>query len=153
MTKPSTAVVQSLVKEMEARMKSGHPYFYHPFLEGPSKILRDHHESMLDISLEGGNALIKNQCGTLLAVGYTRVVIGDYGAFIEISPAQIQSSAIRERWPGPPDRPVKYIWMETRDMLKTKVYSQQRGVAYADYQPGMFYVAPSDVTVRRSHGI
>lgn len=153
MTKPSTAVVQNLVKEMEARMKSGHPLFYRPFPKECSKILRDHHESMLSISPKGGNALIKNQYGTLIAIGYTRVVIGDYGAFIEISPTQIQTCRIRERWPGPPDRPVKYIWMETRDEEGTKVYFQQRGVAYADYQPGMYYVAPSDVTVRRSHGI
>lgn len=92
--------------------------------------------------------------GTLLATGYQRIVIGDYGAFVEISCDQIQHSNIRCK-PGEEYRlndsrfskNVKYHWLTVPDGSNCKVYYQQKTVSYADYIPGMYYVSPYEVYV------
>lgn len=89
---------------------------------------------------------------TLLCSGYTRIVIGDYGAFIEISPSQINADAIkckpgqefRERDPRFSEN-VKYLWLTSKDQSNCKIYLQRKPVAYADYIPGMYYISPYEV--------
>ena len=78
-------------------------------------------------------------------MGYKRIVVGDYGAYIEIDPEDIIQENIKNKWPGKPKRPVKYIWMQTKDKEKTKIYFQQATVKYADYIPGMYYIDPKDI--------
>lgn len=51
------------------------------------------------------------------------------------------------RWPCKPSKPVKYLWLETDDNTKTKIYLQQKTVKYADYKVGMFYVSPQEVII------
>jgi hypothetical protein len=84
-------------------------------------------------------------CGTEIARGYNRVVIGDYGAYIEFFPEQINVDAIENKFPGEPSRPVKYIWMQSKDESKVKVYFQKDTVAYADYKPNMYYISPKEL--------
>ena len=95
----------------------------------------------------GGSKTIefKNKARTLVAKGYKRVVVGDYGAYIEFAPEHIVHHNIKNKWPGKPSRPVKYIWMVTCDNEQTKVYFQQGTVGYADYKIGMYYITPEDL--------
>lgn len=92
--------------------------------------------------------------GTLLCCGYNRIVIGDYGAFIEIAPSQIVLDNIKykggqeyryadERYAGH----VKYQWLTAKDWSNCKIYYQMLPVGYADYKPGMYYISPYEVDV------
>ena len=89
---------------------------------------------------------------TLLCTGYDRIVIGDYGAFVEISPQQILQEAICIK-PGQEFRAndprfsqnVKYLWLTAKDRSGCKIYCQKKTVDYADYTPGMYYISPYEV--------
>ena len=59
---------------------------------------------------------------TLLATGYTRIVVGERGAYI--------------------------IEHRSQDEANVKVYEQRRAVGYADYKIGMFSVAPGEVVIK-----
>lgn len=85
--------------------------------------------------------------GALLATGYNRVVVGDYGAYVEFLPEQVVRANIRLRWKIVTDKPVKYIWWEPIDGSNVKLYEQQDTVGYADYRVGCWYVAPSEVII------
>ena len=83
--------------------------------------------------------------------GYTRIVIGDYDAFVEFTPEQacIENFIIE---PGQEYRlepryraTEKYIWYRANSLTDTKIYYQLNKVFYADYQPGMFYVSVYDL--------
>jgi hypothetical protein len=86
--------------------------------------------------------------GKLIAINFNRIVIGDYGAFIEFEP----NSALEDRFWVPklqefrlrPNFYGKYIWMTSDG--ENKIYKQIRGVSYADYKPGMYYISPYEVT-------
>lgn len=90
--------------------------------------------------------------GTQICNGYKRIVIGDYGAFVEISPKQILKNNIcckigqeyrftDERYA----KNVKYLWLTAADSSDCKIYLQKKRVEYADYMPGMYYVSPYEV--------
>ena len=89
---------------------------------------------------------------TLISDGYNRIVIGDYGAFIEFDSTQIIKSNIKvkkgEEYRIHDDKynkSVKYFWFTAKDNSDIKIYYQQKTVPYADYQPNMFYVSPFDI--------
>ena len=115
---------------------------YTPLSKEDSKIARAFYAEQVRVPLDGKAIRLANELGTTISTGYNRIVIGDYGPYIEMTPEQIQLQSIEQRWPGKPNREVKYIWMQTRDNEKTKVYWQQNTVPYADYKPGMYYVDP-----------
>ena len=85
-----------------------------------------------------------------IAKGYSRVVIGDYGAYIEIPPGLIISDNIIIK-PGEEYRKeeryknVKYYWLCPITDENVKIYWQKHKVTYADYIPQMFYVSPYEV--------
>ena len=89
---------------------------------------------------------------TQIATGYNRIVIGDYGAYVEISPEQILQDKLMLA-PGEEYRVyderysahVKYHWYTTIVPQRIKMYFQQKTVAYADYIPGMWYVSVYEV--------
>ncbi len=91
--------------------------------------------------------------GMKIATGYNRIVIGDYGAFIEFTPEQICKESLcvkpgqefRINDPQFADR-VKYHWLTAKDRSDIKVYFQQKTVTYADYLPGMYYISPYEIT-------
>ena len=92
--------------------------------------------------------------GTLITKGYERIVVGDYGAFIEFNPNQAvpENYKIKEgqeyRVYDPKyNSNVKYIWLTTKDKSNIKIYQQLKTVAYADYKAGMYYISPYEVTV------
>jgi len=137
-----------ILREVKNRTVKGSRDFYKPLPPAESKIIRDHYESELDISVVGDdNCKVYNTAGTLIAIGYKRVVIGDYGAYVEFEPKHMKRNNIKQKWPGVPKRKVKYIWMESCDPTKTKIYWQQGVVGYANYIEGNYYVAPEDVYI------
>lgn len=89
---------------------------------------------------------------TLICNGYDRIVIGDYGAFIEFSSEHAMSSNFiikkgqeyrvnDERYKNN----VKYIWLTIDDDSDIKIYFQKRKVSYADYKPEKYYVSVHEV--------
>lgn len=102
------------------------------------------------LKLEGDNIIIYADNGEIISYGYNRIVIGDYGAFIEMLPEQAnidkyiiqpgQEYRIRDpRY----SKNVKYNWL-TIDGTELKIYEQKKGVVYADYKPGCYYISPHE---------
>lgn len=99
------------------------------------------------------NVKLATADGTIIANGYTRLVTGDYGTFVEYSREQAIKEVVkckdgeeyRFRDPEFKDK-VKYYWYTAKDESDVKIYFQQKKVTYADYQPQMFYVSPFDLT-------
>ena len=88
--------------------------------------------------------------GPLLARGYTRLVVGGRGPYVEINTDQLLHEQI-EPQPGEEYRlegewreKVFYGWHRTKAGHR-KLYEQFRYVGYADYIPGYFYISPEDV--------
>lgn len=100
-------------------------------------------------------AVLRTLDGTVLCKGYSRIVIGDYGAFVEIAPEQIRKEVLRCK-PGQEYRyqderfsqHVKYLWLTAKDRSDCKIYFQKKKVEYADYTPGFFYISPYEVYAR-----
>ena len=140
--------IGKLLDIVKARTKKGSRNFYKPLPKAESTIIRDYYQSQLEMDVDGNDdCKIYNKEGTLIATGYKRVATGDYGAYVEFEPRHMQTENIEQRWPGTPKRKVKYIWMQTRDESRTKIYWQRGTVAYADYIVDMYYAAPEDVVV------
>lgn len=107
------------------------------------------------LHINGGGALY-TCCGCEICNSYRRIVIGDYGAFVEFGeddlPSPDEATAFKIA-PGQEYRVnderyaknVKYIWLTTDDLSGIKIYHQKKRVTYADYQPGMYYVSVHEV--------
>lgn len=79
------------------------------------------------------NCNIYSKNGTLVATGYNRVVIGDYGAFVEFDKTQVVSQNIKvkagqeyryndEQY----SKNVKYFWLTAKDNSDCKIYFQKK---------------------------
>ena len=143
--------IQEILQEINNRTKWGSNNYYKPLDKEASDTIRAYYAKRLLLDLEGNDKQkFFNHSGTLLAIGYTRVVIGDYGAYVEFAPEQIQHENIEDRFERGKAKPYqKYWWMLSKDESKTKVYEQIRGVKYADYVSGMYYIAPDDLSVEK----
>lgn len=103
------------------------------------------------LSLDGGGPLYsKNR--TLICSSYKRIVIGDYGAFVEFDepnyPQYIIAPGQEYRVKDPQYKNnVKYIWLTLKDYSNIKIYYQKKPVSYADYKPGMLYVSVHEVFI------
>lgn len=96
--------------------------------------------------------------GTVLATGVTPrgYVCGDYGVFLEMEDSQVDRKNLkvqpgeeyRIRDPKYKDK-VKYQWYTDKEGNGIKMYFQQKGVTYADYKAGKWYVSPHEVNVVR----
>ena len=88
--------------------------------------------------------------GTIFSEDFDRIVVGDYGAFVEFSaPAEpdlfITQPGQEYREKEPYRKNVKYLWLTVDDGSEIKIYKQLRGVTYADYVPGKYYVSVHEV--------
>lgn len=107
------------------------------------------------IDFNGCRTPLYTKDGTLVARGYQRVVIGDYGAFLEIEPQDFIIKEVTVK-PGEEYRlkdskyahNVKYLWYTAKDKSNIKIYYQLREVLYADYRVGMFYISPYEVEIQ-----
>lgn len=137
--------ISTLLEEMRSRTMRGHPHYYAPFQPEESAALRRHHAAQIERLNLDPNLPLKTKAGELIATGFTRIVVGDYGAYIEIAPGQMRLENIVPKFKqAAPSRPVKYIWLTTQ-RGDAKIYHQQASVKYADYRPGMYYIAPNEV--------
>jgi len=99
----------------------------------------------IHVKLENGTK------GPAISTGYTRVVVGGRGAYLEIDPSQIIRDQL-ELQPGEEYRftneewkkKVFYGWHRTKEGHR-KVYEQFKYVGYADYKIGCFYIDPKEV--------
>lgn len=114
------------------------------------KIFKDNIPPFL--KLEGDNVKLYNKSGTLICNGYSRIVVGDYGAFVEYSPVQarikkylVQKGQEYRLAQSGKSKNIKYFWYTINDSSNIKIYHQQRAVGYANYKPGFFYVSPYEV--------
>lgn len=100
----------------------------------------------------GQNKPLYTSRGSIITNSYNRIVVGDYGAFIEFSDnnALLNSFIIApgqeyrvydERY----SKNVKYIWLTINDGSNIKIYHQKKGVSYADYKPEKYYVSVHEV--------
>ena len=104
------------------------------------------------INIDGDNKCLYDSNGIEIATGYERVVIGDYGPYIEISEDNICGAnvKIKEGQEYRIDDPrysgnVKYWWLTLKKNTKIKIYYQIREVSYADYRPKYYYILATDV--------
>lgn len=91
--------------------------------------------------------------GIKIAEGFERLVIGDYGTYIEYDLSQVPAGMRYSVEPGQEYRKlpgwrnrVKYIWYTIPDSdPHVKIYWQLRTVSYADYKRKKFYISPFEV--------
>jgi hypothetical protein len=136
--------LRELLLTVQERQVRGSRSYYKAFPPAERALLHGHYRQKLPLwaqtGTSGGKALLVNAAGSPVSRGWTRIVIGDYGAFVEFSREQACVEGFTAGTGGS-----AYNWLRTRDAARTKVYEQLRGVMYADYQPGLFYVDPADV--------
>jgi hypothetical protein len=145
----SKKVLNSIYTEITARSTKGHNNFYRPLKPEDSELIRADYAKRTLIPLIGNlEQKFYSKSGTLLATGYERVVIGDYGAYVEFSAHHINKLSIADKFFRGEAKPYqKYWWMESCDSDKVKIYEQIRPVTYADYKPGMFYISPQELFI------
>lgn len=104
--------------------------------------------------------------GLLVAVGYTRIVYGDHGPYVEFKERHVQIKNLRcsrkgigyyNKWyPIDNSGILFYEQLKTVEDLpnppKGKYsVSNRRKEGYADYRVGRWYVSPDDIWVRNSN--
>lgn len=99
------------------------------------------YESRLKISIHGdARKNLYTKSGQLLISGYTRIVIGDRGPYVECELSQLNNEVLRE------SSQKHYYYLELRSVPDdVKVYVQAKCVDYADYVPGLCYVSPFEL--------
>lgn len=106
-----------------------------------------------DFLVEGNlNCKLYDEKYNLIAYGYSRIVIGDYGAYVEIPlDKMILKNLIIK--PGeeyrfkPEYSNVKYHWYCLKNNQDIKIYYQKHTVPYANYKPEMFYISPYELKI------
>jgi len=111
----------------------------------------DYHDR-LRLPLEGNDhTRFETGTGLHVATGYTRIVIGGRGPYIEFLPNQMIWDSLhipdeqKHRKEHPWKDPVYYAGWRTKDASRVKVYEQSRTVDYADYRIGLLYISPFDL--------
>lgn len=137
--------------KIEARLAE--KYKYKPLTGDLSEKYRDYFTANVPsfLRLDGGGPLYTRN-GSLICNVYQRIVVGDYGAFVEfdvpaaefvIAPGQ-EYRVYDERY----SKNVKYVWLTIDDGSEIKIYHQRKGVTYADYKPGRYYASVHEVFCR-----
>jgi hypothetical protein len=104
------------------------------------------YEERLKISIGGDiSTVFKTESGLAIARGYTRIVIGRRGPYVEFSDTQIDHFHFHipenQMW-RLSNKNVFYIEYRTKDTSNVKIYYQTKIVDYADYKIGMYYISP-----------
>lgn len=102
------------------------------------------------IGVDQGNDTLEfyDNCGTPLAVGYLRVVIGKRGPYVEFAKHHIQWANFfipKEMEYRLTNGVVFYNEYHSTDKAWVKLYLQKRKVAYADYKVGLCYISPFEL--------
>lgn len=111
----------------------------------------------LRIPLDGRDKLsLYSKSGALLANGYTRVVIGKRGPYVEFNDSQIQKDNFtipKEELYRLTNRVAFYVEYRSTDPSNVMLYYQKRTVAYADYRIGMYYISPFDLVMTDNYPV
>jgi hypothetical protein len=106
------------------------------------------------LKVTGDNISLFTTKNSLICTGYNRIVIGDYGAFIEYDENQankqvycIQPGEEYRIYDPKYSKNVKYIWFTIKDKSNIKIYYQKKKVSYADYKKGMYYISPHEIQI------
>jgi len=121
-------------------------YKYRPL---PKKICPE----VYNFYLANMNGFVKKRPAIINGVNickkYDRIVVGDYGAYVEIAPEDLTvtpTTVVGQEWRHDKDYVkkrglnLKYYWMEYDGK---RVYLQIAPVTYADYKPGYYYICTS----------
>jgi hypothetical protein len=110
------------------------------------------YQDRLRIPLEGNDyTRFETSTGLHVATGYTRIVIGERGPYIEFLPGHLIWHSLhipdeeKYRLEHPWKDKVFYVEWRSKDQSNVKVYDQKRRVEYADYKVGLFYISPFDL--------
>lgn len=129
-------------------------YQYQPLTEDLSAMVRKIYWDAIPAFLNcyGDSIDLVTSCGTKVTTGYKRIVIGDYGAYVEFEDeGGFVVKAGQEYRINDPNfsKRVKYVWLTTRDTSDVKIYLQKKKVSYADYKPRKYYVSVHEVYERK----
>ena len=92
--------INEVLKEIQNNISNKR---YSPLNANKSQLIREYYRSQLTIPETGDNHIhFYSKDDVLLAVGYIRVVIGDYGAYVEFDKSHMQLNNIKQKWPGVP---------------------------------------------------
>lgn len=98
--------------------------------------------------IEGKDQPLYLKNGEKIAEKYNRIVVGNYGAFLEIDKEDMVTKKLTtkkgEEYRETGDYNVKYHWKTVGD-TGVKIYEQIQGVSYADYKPEKYYISPYEV--------
>mgnify|MGYP000837143077 CR=1 FL=1 len=121
------------VKMLNYQEQLARQYRYKPISRTFFQDVRTEFEDALpDWCVMSGNSVtLATLCGTEIANGYTRIVIGDYGAFVELSPSQICMDKLHVK-EGQTYRiddsryaeHVKYLWYTATTSLMSRCISK-----------------------------
>lgn len=121
-------------------------YHYKMLPEKMSNIVQTIYAHQIPAWLEDNTQLLYTCKSTLICKGYDRIVIGDYGAYIEFNDEQANKDVYiiapgQEYRLDPRYNHIKYIWLTACDNSNVKIYYQKAPVNYADYLPNKYYVS------------
>lgn len=106
--------------------------------------------------LEGDTAPLFSSSGLKLCESYDRIVIGDYGAFVEVAPNKIITENIRiqegqeYRDFNPRYNHTKFSLLTPKDDSQMRITYQKKPVEYGDFKPGFYYISPYDCFYSKS---
>jgi hypothetical protein len=131
-------------------------YWYQPLpLELSKKYRKFFSENIPEyLNCNGEYRTLYTTKGTVICNSYDRIVVGDYGAFVEFKEDEANKQAFQIQL-GQEYRlydkcyNVKYIWYTIFDDSEVKIYYQKRKVPYADYKRKMFYVSVHEVLAEK----
>lgn len=141
--------IPKFINELKYQEDLARRYKYYKLPAEVSEVVHYRFERNLPVNL-WKHMELKTWNGTLFANGYERIVIGDYGAFIEISEDQIIKGSLKvaegqEYRFEDQYKNCKYYWLTVSDGSNIKIYLQRNTVNYADYRVGFYYVSVYEV--------
>lgn len=125
-------------------------YNYKKLPDNLSQSVQSIYSATLPSFLQNTNQELYTVYGSLICNNFDRIVIGDYGAYVEFTSEQANKElfiiAPRQEYRLQPKYSnVKYIWLTIDDKSEVKIYYQKHPVAYADYKPQKYYVSVYEV--------
>lgn len=112
--------------------------------------LKKTYRERLQIPIDFGDCITRfyTRCGTHIATGYKRIVIGARGPYIEFEESNIIRESIcipeNEMW-RLQSNVSYYVEYRTNDICNIKIYFQKKTVNYADYKLDFYYISPFDL--------
>ena len=141
--------IESILQKIKTNIEYNQ---YTPLPKQESELIREYYKSQLTLPVEGQQINIYSLKDTLISMGYSQIIVGDYGAYLEISSDQIIRENIKvkvgQEFRFDSKYKVKYYWYEPIDGSDVKIYLQKRKVKYADYRRGYYYISPSEVVIK-----